>query len=50
MVTPVAKTGLHCGLTPVAGWGLQLSVTPVAKTGLHCGDNLANSAGALDDA
>src|SRR5690606_9767791 len=36
-VTPVAKTGLHCGSScgdhhHTMGW-----VTPVAKTGLHCG-------------
>ena len=37
MVTPVAKTGLHCGETlATTTWWLH-RVTPVAKTGLHCG-------------
>ena len=38
VVTPVAKTGLHCG--PFGGDVIVTSnegVTPVAKTGLHCG-------------
>ena len=39
-VTPVAKTGLHCGLRPVAARDYTGSeVTPVAKTGLHCGED-----------
>ena len=36
-VTPVAKTGLHCGELEAAGGDLGDGVTPVAKTGLHCG-------------
>ena len=38
-MTPVAKTGLHCGpdLATMTEPGVGL-VTPVAKTGLHCGD------------
>ena len=38
-MTPVAKTGLHCGhlLRKHAARYARL-VTPVAKTGLHCGE------------
>ena len=39
-MTPVAKTGLHCGEKDrPKGKLLRALVTPVAKTGLHCGDS-----------
>ena len=42
VVTPVAKTGLHCGaLTQHPNLHEKVIVTPVAKTGLHCGNNLS---------
>src|SRR5690606_24303973 len=37
LVTPVAKTGLHCGRACEASPPPSERVTPVAKTGLHCG-------------
>ena len=37
-MTPVAKTGLHCGACIEFELGnFTHGVTPVAKTGLHCG-------------
>src|SRR5690606_21480607 len=36
-VTPVAKTGLHCGSDEPEALDVARRVTPVAKTGLHCG-------------
>ena len=37
-MTPVAKTGLHCGVISEVAAGQSVEVTPVAKTGLHCGE------------
>ena len=43
-MTPVAKTGLHCGATSVLHPRPQPRVTPVAKTGLHCGEDAHDAA------
>ena len=44
-MTPVAKTGLHCGGIGLVVGSLIAAVTPVAKTGLHCGDAKTHKGG-----
>src|SRR5205809_762292 len=46
-VTPVSKTGLHCGVVAQVSVKLAAAVTPVSKTGLHCG-TLGTIRGALN--